>query len=336
MSNVTRGRGFHAAMIAGTFAAGAVVAEREDARSSAAKEGPEATAYAFTTFDFPGATLTRVLGINNRGDMVGVYNIPVQRGSVPPGKAHGFLIAKEGSVSTIDFPGSPSSQTVAVNDEGEIVGEYRDAARVLHGFLLIDGRFSTIDFPGALEVEVTPTGDPGGTRALGNNNAGEIVGRYLDAAYKFHGYLLAEGNFRTIDFPGATFTEIIGINDRRELVGRYRDTVGRSHGFVLAKGRFSTIDVPGAFFTEAGGINNDGAIVGDYVDAGGRHGFLFFRGAFSTIDPPGAVPYVSEGVIAERINDRGKIVGDCPDASGHVHGFAARSEDTEGSSDGEP
>ena len=63
------------------------------------------------------------------------------------------------------------------------------------------GTFIMIDFPGSL-----------GTDALGINAAGQIVGRYVDASFLLHGFLLDKGTFTTIDPPGSTFTEAVGIN----------------------------------------------------------------------------------------------------------------------------
>jgi hypothetical protein len=41
------------------------------------------------------------------------------------------------------------------------------------------------------------------TSALGINPGGDIVGFYVDAVGKQHGYLLRRGQFTTIDVPGA-------------------------------------------------------------------------------------------------------------------------------------
>src|SRR5207253_3004368 len=118
--------------------------------------------------------------------------------------------------------------------------------------------FTTIDFPGALL-----------TNAFGINNPRHIVGFYLDATGRFHGYLLAAGSFSTIDFPGAFRTEADGINNPSHIVGNYSDTAGQTHGFLLAAGTFTTIDFPGALATAAFGVNDPGHIVGAYVDAAG-------------------------------------------------------------------
>jgi probable HAF family extracellular repeat protein len=73
------------------------------------------------------------------------------------------------------------------------VGAFADASGV-HGFLRnSNGTLTTIDDPFATR----------GTRALGINDAGQIVGDYQDASGE-HGFLLSGGTFTTIDDPLAT------------------------------------------------------------------------------------------------------------------------------------
>jgi hypothetical protein len=105
------------------------------------------------------------------------------------------------------------------------------------------------------------------------NPRGDIVGDYVSADGRTHGYLLSGGQFTTIDFPGATFIIPWGINPRGDIVGR----VGVGHGFLLSGGEFTTFDFPGATFTLARGINPRGDIVGVYTLAGTNHGYLLSR-----------------------------------------------------------
>jgi hypothetical protein len=54
----------------------------------------------------------------------------------------------------------------------------------------------------------------------GNDARGDIVGQYLDAANVSHGYLLRDGQFATVDFPGATFSGLTAMNKNGDIVGR--------------------------------------------------------------------------------------------------------------------
>jgi probable HAF family extracellular repeat protein len=48
------------------------------------------------------------------------------------------------------------------------------------------------------------------TRALGVNDSGQIVGDYLDAGGKTHGYLLNEGSYTTLDVRAYPVNPLIG------------------------------------------------------------------------------------------------------------------------------
>jgi probable HAF family extracellular repeat protein len=236
------------------------------------------------------------------------------------------------------------TQPHAINNRGQIVGDYLDAEGKYHGFLLDGGVFITIDAPGGTS-----------TKALDIDDSGRVVGISLNAANIIttndvvRGFLRdAQGSFTPIDAPGTTQTSAFGINNARQIVGDYQDAQGRPRGFLLDKGVFTTIDatdplrgtfvfdindrgqLTGAFdlvthgyvrdrrgnfttvdhpdaveITQPFGINNRGQIVGFYRDATGtKHAFLRDKDGFITIDIPGAL-----GSEARRINDAGQIVG---------------------------
>ncbi|HEX3585003.1 MAG TPA: hypothetical protein VH024_03365 [Candidatus Angelobacter sp.] len=63
--------------------------------------------------DFPGATSTAAEGINDRGDIVGIYFDNT-------GTLHGFL-QQNGALTTIDVPGAILAFPFEINDRGQIV-----------------------------------------------------------------------------------------------------------------------------------------------------------------------------------------------------------------------
>jgi probable HAF family extracellular repeat protein len=136
---------------------------------------------------------------------------------------HGFLLS--GQFTTIDYPNATLSRCWGINNNGEIVGEYNDAAGTTHGFLLSGGKFTSITYPRATYTE-----------ALGNNLAGQIVGRYRLADGSTHGYLLSNGTYTSIDYPNASSTWWVGgINDNGEITGQWVDKAGINHGFYAVK-----------------------------------------------------------------------------------------------------
>lgn len=271
------------------------------------------------TIDYPGASSTVALDINRTGDIVGRYV------SATDGRTHGFLRTKQGAFSTIDFPGAVFSVAAGTNIRGDIVGMYRlatDGVRVRHGFLLRDGVFTTIDPPGAAF-----------TNALGINAEGHVVGRFCTTGAtpctpdggNVHGFLLADGQFTTIDVPGALRTNAWKIDPRGTVVGGYTSANGTNRVFVLAGGRFSTVALPPTIgiALENGGIGRNGNIAGTYCDTApctgtstDFHGFVLTRRDFRSVDVRGAV---STAVFA--INARGDVVGFYDDATGQRHGF---------------
>jgi hypothetical protein len=158
-----------------------------------------------------------------------------------------------------------------------------------------------------------------GTAAIGINNAGVIVGDYVDGSGQ-HGFTDVANSFNNFDAPGATATVASGISASNEVVGYYTDASGATHGFTSAGSVFSTFDAPfaGAAGTTFGaGISQAGsATAGYFFDAGGTsHGFLKSAG-YTQIDAPSASVTVVTGV-----NNASTSVGYYVDAAGTTHSF---------------
>ena len=109
---------------------------------------------------------------------------------------------------------------------GQVVGQYLYDDSATHGFVRAsDGTLTyPIDPPGAVRTFV-----------FGVNDAGLIVGRYIEAATGMsHAFLLQlPDQFFTYDYPGATFTSFNGINRGGFICGRYRSADGIEHGLVV-------------------------------------------------------------------------------------------------------
>jgi uncharacterized membrane protein len=262
--------------------------------------------YQFNSFQNPGATVTRVFGLNGHGELVGTDN-------VIPGR-HAFLVNRNNYVAldASGVLGTHISFARDVNDAGEIVGGYIGDDGNEHGFILRHEGLTTLDVPFAGSV---------GTQLNGINSSGFITGVWVDEAFTAHGFVYEKGNFARLDYPGALDTFPYGINSRGDIVGNWdsdQSTVG--HGFVFSSGHFFSIDVPGAVpdGTAATGINNRGEIVGSFIgEDGNSHGFLAEGSVFTTLDCAEAANTSVWG-----INSAGQIAGTC-DAAGQRLGFIA-------------
>jgi len=111
-------------------------------------------AYTFTQLDVPGATRTVATGINDAGQIVGLFIISST-------VEHGFLCTG-GGFTQLDVPGATFTSASGINDAGQIVGSF-GIGTSFHGFLDTGGSFTQIAVPGGT-----------GTAAFGINDARQI------------------------------------------------------------------------------------------------------------------------------------------------------------------
>jgi hypothetical protein len=173
-------------------------------------------------------------------------------------------------------------------------------------------------------VNIDPPGSVD-TRPFGISPSGDIVGLYITADGKTHGFLLSAGEYTRIDAPGAIRTNALAINARGDIVGRY-DIGTVAHGYLLRDGVFTTVDFPGAAgFSVLTDIDPAGRMVGRYRGSDGKfHGFLLADGIFTTIDhfdPSGNPDMGTQGIQGMAINPSGTIAGYYQDLSGTFHAF---------------
>jgi hypothetical protein len=121
--------------------------------------------------------------INPSGAIAGTYQ--------DASGTHGFLRESNGTLTTVDFPGSVGgTEVLAINPAGTLVG----AAGI--GFLRAPhGTFITTNFPG-IPVCINP--------------AGTIAGTYVDFS---HGFVRSpNGTVTAFEAPGSAPMEVIAIN----------------------------------------------------------------------------------------------------------------------------
>ena len=123
----------------------------------------------------PKATNSTATGINDRGDVVGVYL---------DGKTLvGFL--KTGSkYALLKYPGATGTFPLGINNAQQVVGAYYDANNNLHGFLVSN------PLKGAKWQRFDAPGSRGETVVNALNNIGNLVGYYKDKRGRTHGMLV--------------------------------------------------------------------------------------------------------------------------------------------------
>jgi uncharacterized membrane protein len=150
-------------------------------------------------------------------------------------------------------------------------------------------KFTTVNVPGAVQTF------PGGV-----NNAGVMVGEYIDQSQVAHGYIRSGKKLTPVDHPQSVGTSCtnLPLNGTIAVVGFYITTLGNSVGFLYKNGTFTDIPGPaGATASAAFGINDTEAIVGDYTDSSGAtHGFMLKGTTYTTLDVPGGLSTVAYGI----------------------------------------
>jgi hypothetical protein len=308
----------------------------------------DAPSYTYTLISYPGTLMTQGVGMNPRAIHLpdGKPGIEIVGAEFfPDGTSQtGFRadISQTGGVTDESYallndPQSPSpqqpQQTYSVNDFGQTVGDYFDAAGVFQSYevdcedALSCGPFKALNVPFAGAT---------GTYSPAINNAGMIVGSWSDSAENQHGYTLIAGKFEPFDVPGANTAEnqflllYYGINSEGDIVGTYFDASFNTHGFLRKGTTYTSINFPGAASTFATGINDAGDIVGAYcpTSGAGELGFLLRNGVYTTVTIPtpppqlgSPIPEFSVGLAA--INNQGVLMGTYNDAAGLLYTFLA-------------
>ena len=196
------------------------------------------------------------------------------------------------------FPNAISTRAFGINNNGSIVGSFRDASNRSHAFVYDGRNFTQLDYPGAVR-----------TFAYKINDAGQLVGAYVDTVGLTHGFSYFRGKFTPINFPGSIDNTAIarGINSRGDIVGMYDLTVDITHGFIYQDGQYHTLDTPFAQQTDVLDINDLGEISGYFWDDpfnGPFPGFLLDRNGFSRFNFP-----ASSDTFIWSVNNQGSHAG---------------------------
>jgi hypothetical protein len=130
-----------------------------------------------------GATSTTAAAINNDGDVAGFFT--------GGGATEGFLLTAYGKLTKLAYPGASMTQALGVNSHDEVVGLYQVGSGdnvQTHGFTwTAKGSFQSVDDPSGV----------GTTSVNGVNDAGDLVGFYVDGAGNTDGMLATPSSGNT-------------------------------------------------------------------------------------------------------------------------------------------
>jgi len=193
----------------------------------------------------PFGTAAEVTGINDQGNIVGIYSTDGFQNDL----GHGFIGTlgpdHNYTFSSFDFPTALITHLTDVNNGGEMIGTYTRSTGERLGFT-VPG-FRSVAFENNTDLP---------TFFSGMNDQGQVVGNYiylvdplsLQASrgafiYKRNGTVTAD-DFVHLDLPGATCTfnlfqpdgtcwpTVRGINNAGTIVGFYDNDDGDFRGFI--------------------------------------------------------------------------------------------------------
>jgi len=257
------------------------------------------------------ATETDTFAVNNAGMIAGDYvdAKSVQHAMILAGKKlttvnHADCTTSGGYPAAIAFYG--------INKSGAAAGFCTNTKTGLYtGFVYSAGKFTAINFPKST-----------GTQAIGINDAGDVVGAYLDSASVQHGFVKKGTKYTSIDVKGDTLPYAWDINNSGQMVVFALSSTGTYQSFVYNGKTFKKIADPNASTTGtiARSLNNKGDVAGAYFNsAGDEIGFLYHGGKYyDVIDPKATTETKPDGV-----NDTLEMVGRYVNSAGVTLGFKA-------------
>ena len=252
---------------------------------------PSGDGASYVVFDVPNAVSTKVVGINNSGEVTGYFQ------DSPSGGTRGFVREPNGDITV--FGGIPA----AINDPGDVAGVnfLRDA----------HGNITEFDIP--LSTTVIRVGF---TMAI--DNRGDITGFFIPClgCGTWEGFVRHRQGDITTFVSGSTGSVPTCINERGDIAGTTSPYYLSQEGFVRdRKGVMTVFDAGGSGPGPRAypvGINNRGDITGYFYDSQSNATRGFLRDSKGNIT-------VFDGMPA-AINDADEIAGDFSDATGD-HNF---------------
>jgi len=246
------------------------------------------------------------LDINQAGVVVGYYQ-------VSPTVTHAFLNRGKGVVDLGAFRGT-STNAVAVNDKGQVLGHWRTRAGQLRGYIYDLGNFRDI---GVISGKDTLWTDINNAGYISANAAGTGFLRAPDGTLTRLGYL---PNIST-DPDAYNDTSTDALNNKNQITGRSSPAIpveGPLHGFIWTRGKLRDVGNLGGVPISGQAINDRGQITGYAALATrfSRAAFLYHRGRIVPIDTrPASGDRYSTG---DAINNRGHVVGSSDFLSGFI------------------
>jgi len=155
------------------------------------------------------------------------------------------------------------------------------------------------------------------------NDDGLVTGYYLDSNSVSHGFVWRDGDFRMVDYPGATSTSLGQVSNRGVAIAVYGDGVAQHTVTYSVESRTWTAlpDIPGYSRNDGYGINEAGVAVGNAFSSTATVAWIWdpTTRSYYFFTVPGAD---ANSTSPSGLNDKGQIAGYYSTEMGSVyHGF---------------
>jgi len=234
---------------------------------------------------------TEALGINDHGNVVGDY-------TDTQGVTRAYVlenVKQPETVFDIEIAGASWTRAYAINNNGLIVGTFRDANKVYKGFRVT---LEEAKRAAGKPIRLTPenTIDVGGinTQALGVNDMGTVVGGFTERGGVVRGFQQKAGQEpQPLAFQKDRFSSAFDITNDGMILGNYGEVNAqtgyymRSRTFLLAPDgkQVADIDVGFPVTNSALGINRNMELIGMCGPGGTCGGNVSWYQMVSNPDP---------------------------------------------------
>ncbi|MFA7237611.1 MAG: DUF3466 family protein [Phycisphaeraceae bacterium] len=208
--------------------------------------------------------------------------------------------AAQYTITDLGTLGGNSSEALAINNSGQVVGRTSLADGSYHGFLYSNGNMTDLGTMGATAI----------------NDSGQVVGGQ---------FLYINGVTTNLGTLGGPYSVAYDINNSGQVVGMSRNAPvdAWDRAFLWTNGAMTNLGTLGGSegTSEAYAINNNGQIVGNTSTPSGYRSFLYSNGAMTNLGTLGG--HYNAQSSASDINDSGQVVGgsfsSAPDFANHAY-----------------
>jgi probable HAF family extracellular repeat protein len=260
-----------------------------------------------------GPANSQATDINNNGTVVGSY--PIGTG----GTTTGSFINRGVGFIDLGTLGGRSSQAVAINDKGQVLGNRTTASGRQRGFIYYHGSYRDLPNPPGIALTYVDINNAGYTVALGFVGAppGQTLRSFLRDP---------SGHFRNLGtLPGEnSINQAEALNNRNQVVGESGPLILPEpplRAYLWTKGVLRDLGDFGFTPNYALGVNDRGQVTGyASVPTGFRNQVAFIYSKGRLIDIDRRPPTADRFSLGEAINNLGHVVG----TSNHLSGFVYR------------